>query len=98
MRRMTRACFLQARNRTNCVGSCRNRELGDRLPAPRDCITITGRGTVHDHPRFIRSPRDVAAGIVVLELQRRGLFHTAYAGATLRQTLGLGRPAVGAWR
>ena len=35
---------------------------------------------------------------VVPELQRRGLYHTQYAGATLRESLGLPRPAVGAWR
>ena len=36
--------------------------------------------------------------LVVPELQRRGLFHSDYAGATLRENLGLDRPAVGAWR
>lgn len=35
---------------------------------------------------------------VVPELQRRGLFHTEYTGATLRENLGLKRPAVGEWR
>jgi FMN-dependent oxidoreductase (nitrilotriacetate monooxygenase family) len=35
---------------------------------------------------------------VVPELQRRGLFHTEYEGATLRENLGLPRPAVGSWR
>jgi FMN-dependent oxidoreductase (nitrilotriacetate monooxygenase family) len=35
---------------------------------------------------------------VVPELQRRGLYHTDYAGATLRENLGLTRPPVGAWR
>jgi alkanesulfonate monooxygenase SsuD/methylene tetrahydromethanopterin reductase-like flavin-dependent oxidoreductase (luciferase family) len=34
---------------------------------------------------------------VVPELQRRGLFHTEYAGATLRENLGLSRPAVRTW-
>jgi alkanesulfonate monooxygenase SsuD/methylene tetrahydromethanopterin reductase-like flavin-dependent oxidoreductase (luciferase family) len=33
---------------------------------------------------------------VVPELQRRGLYHTDYTGATLRENLGLPRPAVGA--
>ena len=33
---------------------------------------------------------------VVPELQRRGLYHTEYAGETLRENLGLPRPAVGA--
>jgi FMN-dependent oxidoreductase (nitrilotriacetate monooxygenase family) len=35
---------------------------------------------------------------VVPELQRRGLHQHDYAGATLRENLGLPRPAVGAWR
>jgi len=36
--------------------------------------------------------------LVVPELQRRGLFHREYAGPTLRENLGLPRPARGAWR
>jgi FMN-dependent oxidoreductase (nitrilotriacetate monooxygenase family) len=35
---------------------------------------------------------------VVPELQRRGLYHSDYLGATLRENLGLPRPAIGAWR
>ena len=35
--------------------------------------------------------------LVVPELQRRGLFRTEYTGATLREHLGLERPAVAAW-
>ncbi|HXW42130.1 MAG TPA: LLM class flavin-dependent oxidoreductase [Xanthobacteraceae bacterium] len=35
---------------------------------------------------------------VVPELQRRGLFRKDFAGATLRQNLGLPVPTVGAWR
>jgi alkanesulfonate monooxygenase SsuD/methylene tetrahydromethanopterin reductase-like flavin-dependent oxidoreductase (luciferase family) len=35
---------------------------------------------------------------VVPELQRRGLFHMDYAGKTLRENLGLKRPAAGAWK
>ena len=36
------------------------------------------------------------ARLVVRELQRRGVFRRAYTGTTLRDTLGLARPAVGA--
>ncbi|MGH7152685.1 MAG: NtaA/DmoA family FMN-dependent monooxygenase [Acetobacteraceae bacterium] len=36
--------------------------------------------------------------LVVPELQRRGLHRRDYAGATLRENLGLPRPAAGAWR
>jgi FMN-dependent oxidoreductase (nitrilotriacetate monooxygenase family) len=35
---------------------------------------------------------------VVPELQRRGLYHSDYTGATLRANLGLTRPGIGAWR
>ena len=35
---------------------------------------------------------------VVPELQRRGLFRKDFAGATLRQNLGLSRPGIGGWR
>jgi FMN-dependent oxidoreductase (nitrilotriacetate monooxygenase family) len=35
--------------------------------------------------------------LVVPELQRRGLFHREYAGPTLRENLGLPRPARGEW-
>ena len=35
---------------------------------------------------------------IVPELQRRGLYHKDYAGKTLRENLGLRRPAAGAWK
>jgi alkanesulfonate monooxygenase SsuD/methylene tetrahydromethanopterin reductase-like flavin-dependent oxidoreductase (luciferase family) len=35
---------------------------------------------------------------VIPELQRRRLFRKDFAGATLRENLGLQRPAIGAWR
>ncbi|MBV6303328.1 LLM class flavin-dependent oxidoreductase [Candidimonas humi] len=38
------------------------------------------------------------ARLVVPELQRRGLFRREYPGNTLRDTLGVSRPAVHAWR
>lgn len=36
--------------------------------------------------------------LLVPELQRRGLYRTSYPGATLRDTLGLARPAARQWR
>lgn len=36
--------------------------------------------------------------LVVPELQRRGLYHQDYTGTTLRDNLGLARPAIGAWK
>jgi FMN-dependent oxidoreductase (nitrilotriacetate monooxygenase family) len=36
--------------------------------------------------------------LVVPELQKRGLYRTQYEGKTLRDNLGLARPASGAWR
>jgi FMN-dependent oxidoreductase (nitrilotriacetate monooxygenase family) len=35
---------------------------------------------------------------VVPELQRRGLYHTDYAGPTLRENLGIPKPMIGDWR
>ena len=100
---------------------------GKANPTVRDFVEVTGRGTFHDHPRFIGTPKDVADAmeqwvteracdgfvvaashvpgayedfvrLVVPELQRHGIYHRDYAGPTLRETLGLPRPAVGAWR
>ncbi|MGH7209948.1 MAG: nitrilotriacetate monooxygenase, partial [Acetobacteraceae bacterium] len=44
-------------------------------------------GTYEDFVRF-----------VVPELQRRKLFHEDYTGTTLRENLGLPKPARGAWK
>ncbi len=100
---------------------------GKRNPTTRDFIEISGRGSIHDHPVFCGSAKDVAdqmetwfaaeacdgfviaashvpgayedfVRLVVPELQRRGLHQRDYAGRTLRENLGLPRPAVGAWR
>ena len=35
---------------------------------------------------------------VVPELQRRGLYHTDYAGTTMRDNLGLAHPRIGGWK
>ncbi len=35
---------------------------------------------------------------VVPELQKRGLYHQDYQGATLRENLGLSRPEIGVWK
>ena len=47
----------------------------------------TCRARIEDFARYITP-----------ELQRRGLIHKDYAGATLRENLGLARPAIGDWR
>ena len=39
------------------------RVTGKRNPTTRDFIEVTRRGTFHDHPRFIGSPKDVADGM-----------------------------------
>ena len=44
------------------------------------------------------APTPNSSSHVVPELQRRGLFHKDYAGKTLRENLGLRRPAAGAWK
>jgi len=62
-----------------------------------------GRGVLDARLRRIRGrrvPRTPGAyedfsRLVAPELQRRGLFHTDYTGTTLRENLGLNRPAIG---
>jgi alkanesulfonate monooxygenase SsuD/methylene tetrahydromethanopterin reductase-like flavin-dependent oxidoreductase (luciferase family) len=44
-------------------------------------------GTYEDFARYVTP-----------ELQRRGLLHNDYRGTTLRENLGLDRPAIGDWR
>jgi N-acetyl-S-(2-succino)cysteine monooxygenase len=44
-------------------------------------------------PPFFPNSLDEFVALVVPELQRRGLYRTAYTGATLREHLGLPRPA-----
>jgi N-acetyl-S-(2-succino)cysteine monooxygenase len=44
-------------------------------------------------PPFFPNSLDDFVALVVPELQRRGLYRTAYAGSTLRENLGLPRPA-----
>src|SRR5262249_51521143 len=65
--------------------------LEERFTAPAgDGLVLSaahGPGAYEDFVRF-----------VVPELQRRGLFRKDFAGVTLRENLGLGVPAVGAWR
>jgi FMN-dependent oxidoreductase (nitrilotriacetate monooxygenase family) len=103
------------------------RRSGKKNPTVRDFIEISARGTIHDHPVFCGSPKDVAdqmeewftseacdgfviaashvpgayedfVRLVVPELQRRELHQRDYSGRTLRENLGLPRPAPQAWR
>lgn len=49
-------------------------------------------------PPFMPGGSDAALDELVPELQRRGLAQTEYTGTTLRETLGLARPAFGSYR
>jgi FMN-dependent oxidoreductase (nitrilotriacetate monooxygenase family) len=49
-------------------------------------------------PTYLPGSFEEFVRLVIPELQRRGLFRTEYDGSTLRDHLGLARPAVGAWR
>jgi FMN-dependent oxidoreductase (nitrilotriacetate monooxygenase family) len=71
------------------------REIADALEeqfASRACdgFVVAATHVPGAYDEFVR--------YVVPELQRRALFHTEYEGATLRENLGLPRPAVGSWR
>ncbi|MGH7152965.1 MAG: LLM class flavin-dependent oxidoreductase [Acetobacteraceae bacterium] len=70
------------------------KEVADRLEqwfVERGCdgYVVAGTHTPGTFEDFVR--------FVVPELQRRGLFHEEYSGATLRENLGLPRPARGWW-
>ena len=43
-------------------------------------------------------PAAAPAEVLTYYAERRGLFHEDYAGKTLRENLGLARPAAGAWK
>lgn len=71
------------------------REIADRLEemfVERGCdgFVIAATYVPGSYADFVRH--------VVPELQRRGLYHTDYAGKTLRENLGLKRPRAGAWK
>jgi FMN-dependent oxidoreductase (nitrilotriacetate monooxygenase family) len=71
------------------------KEIADRLEGmfvERGCDGFVVAATIvpGSYADFVRH--------VVPELQRRGLFHRDYAGKTLRENLGLKRPASGAWK
>jgi alkanesulfonate monooxygenase SsuD/methylene tetrahydromethanopterin reductase-like flavin-dependent oxidoreductase (luciferase family) len=83
----------RGRPREAIVGS--GKDIADRLElwfTERACdgFVVAGThmpGSFEDFVRF-----------VVPELQRRGLYRKEYAGATLRENLGLPVPKIGAWR
>src|SRR6202040_1417280 len=71
------------------------KEIRDRLEemfAGRGCdgFVIAATYVPGSYADFVRH--------IVSELQRRGLFHRDYTGKTLRENLGLSRPAAGAWK
>jgi FMN-dependent oxidoreductase (nitrilotriacetate monooxygenase family) len=71
------------------------KEIADRLEemfVERGCdgFVIAATYVPGSYADFVRH--------VVPELQRRGLYHTDYAGKTLRENLGLKRPRAGAWK
>ena len=71
------------------------KEIADRLEqmfVERGCdgFVIAATYVPGSYADFVRH--------VVPELQRRGLFQTDYRGKTLRENLGLKRPAAGAWK
>jgi FMN-dependent oxidoreductase (nitrilotriacetate monooxygenase family) len=49
-------------------------------------------------PTHLPGAFDDFVRLVIPQLQRRGLFRSEYSGTTLRDHLGLARPAIGAWR
>jgi alkanesulfonate monooxygenase len=58
-----------------------------------DWFTSRGCDGFNILPPFYPQPVRDVFHLLIPELQRRGLFHTEYAGTTLRENLGLARPA-----
>ena len=65
-------------------------EVADMM---EEWFTTGGADGFNVLPPFFPSSLDDFVALVVPELQRRGLYRTAYEGATLRENLGLPRPA-----
>ncbi|MBS0644253.1 MAG: NtaA/DmoA family FMN-dependent monooxygenase [Proteobacteria bacterium] len=83
----------RGRPRETAVGS--GKDVADYLEqwfTERACdgFVVAGTHTPGTFEDFVR--------FVVPELQRRGLYRKDYAGATLRENLGLSKPARGAWK
>ncbi len=76
-----------ARTEGNLVGS--PVEIADRMEEWFDRRAADGFMTI---PTHTPGAFEQFAALVVPELQRRGLFRTAYEGTTLRDNLGLSRP------
>jgi alkanesulfonate monooxygenase SsuD/methylene tetrahydromethanopterin reductase-like flavin-dependent oxidoreductase (luciferase family) len=70
------------------VGSAK--DVADMM---EEWFTTGGADGFNVLPPFFPNSLDEFVALVVPELQRRGLFRTAYEGATLRDNLGLPRPA-----
>jgi len=70
-------------------------EIADRLEALFTAPACDGFVVGATH---VPGAYDDFVRFVVPELQRRGLYHHDYRGATLRENLGLPRPAIGSWR
>ena len=88
------------------------RQMFQMKAASGHCVMVGSAGTVADGmeewftgagcdgfnlmPPFYPGPLDAVLGELVPELQRRGVFQTAFRGRTLRENLGLRRPPHGA--
>jgi alkanesulfonate monooxygenase SsuD/methylene tetrahydromethanopterin reductase-like flavin-dependent oxidoreductase (luciferase family) len=89
--------FIRFNNRGRVSGAIVGgvKEVADRLEemfAGRACDGFVV-GATH-----VPGAYDDFVRFIVPELQRRGLYHLDYAGATLRENLGLTRPTTGAWK
>ena len=70
-------------------------EIADQLQEMFEAPACDGFVVAATH---IPGAYDDFVRLVVPELQRRGLYHDEYTGATLRENLGLPYPALGNWK
>jgi FMN-dependent oxidoreductase (nitrilotriacetate monooxygenase family) len=82
-----------ARTEGDLVGSVT--QVADRMEQWFENRACDGFMIQPTHPPV---PFEQVTRLVIPELQRRGLFRTAYTGTTLRENLGVPRPATGEWR
>jgi alkanesulfonate monooxygenase len=68
-------------------------EIADAM---EEWFTAEGADGFNVMPPVLPAGLDDVVDLVIPELQRRGLFRTEYEGVTLRENLGLRRPAFGA--
>ena len=79
----------------------RTRSSAGRRRSPtgwRKCSSAAAATALSSPPPSCRAPMPISSSTSCRNCSAAGLFHKDYAGKTLRENLGLKRPAAGAWK